>query len=223
MYSFMRRVLSTDLGRELYIKRRHASSRVRADQTQPRDEPVPTKRQARGAVRVASDRSHPQPPEALQPLDRARHRGPSAPGWGSRGTNPHPRLACPKGGDALASSVSRQPADLSDRCRFECGGPRGSVHRFWKNTPTDVNAFERHYREVHIPLARKLAGLRRYTLSRSASVVRGEEPHYRIAESDWTTWLRCGGHSSLPKDALSPRTSPDWPSSAPTRRARSTN
>ena len=56
---------------------------------------------------------------------------------------------------------------------------------FWKNTPTDVNAFERHYREVHIPLARKLAGLRRYTLSRNASVVRGEEPHYRIAELDW--------------------------------------
>ncbi len=56
---------------------------------------------------------------------------------------------------------------------------------FWKNTPTDVNAFERHYREVHIPLAWKLAGLRRYTLSRNASVVRGEEPHYRIAELDW--------------------------------------
>lgn len=53
----------------------------------------------------------------------------------------------------------------------------------WRNTPTDVNAFERHY--VHIPLARKLAGLRRYTLSCNASVVRGEEPHYRIAELDW--------------------------------------
>ena len=55
----------------------------------------------------------------------------------------------------------------------------------WKNTPTDVSAFERHYREVHIPLAKKLAGLRRYTLSRNASVVRGEEPHYCLAELDW--------------------------------------
>jgi uncharacterized protein (TIGR02118 family) len=55
----------------------------------------------------------------------------------------------------------------------------------WMNTPTDVSAFERHYREVHIPLAKKLAGLRRYTLSRNASAVRGEEPHYRIAEFDW--------------------------------------
>ena len=55
----------------------------------------------------------------------------------------------------------------------------------WKNMPTDVEAFERHYREVHIPLAKKLAGLRRYTLSGNASVVRGDEPHYRIAELDW--------------------------------------
>lgn len=55
----------------------------------------------------------------------------------------------------------------------------------WKTTPTDVSAFERHYREVHTPLAWKLAGLRRYTLSRNASVVRGQDPHHRIAELDW--------------------------------------
>jgi uncharacterized protein (TIGR02118 family) len=55
----------------------------------------------------------------------------------------------------------------------------------WKNTPTDVEAFERHYREVHIPLARKMAGLRSYTLSRNASPIRGGEPHFRIAELDW--------------------------------------
>ena len=56
---------------------------------------------------------------------------------------------------------------------------------FWKNTPTDVEAFERHYREVHIPLAKKMAGLRRYTLSRNGSVLRGDGPHYLIAELDW--------------------------------------
>lgn len=55
----------------------------------------------------------------------------------------------------------------------------------WKNTPTDVEAFEQHYREVHIPLAKRMAGLRRYTLSRNVSPVRGGEPHYRIAELDW--------------------------------------
>jgi uncharacterized protein (TIGR02118 family) len=55
----------------------------------------------------------------------------------------------------------------------------------WKNTPRDVEAFERHYREVHIPLTKRMAGLRRYTLSRNASVVRGDKPYYRIAELDW--------------------------------------
>ena len=29
-------------------------------------------------------------------------------------------------------------------------------------TPTEPEAFDRHYREVHIPLARQLPGLRRY-------------------------------------------------------------
>jgi|GEM_PF-121141 uncharacterized protein (TIGR02118 family) len=53
------------------------------------------------------------------------------------------------------------------------------------NKPKDVDAFDRHYREVHIPLAKKMAGLRRYTLSRNASAVRGGEPYYRIAELDW--------------------------------------
>jgi uncharacterized protein (TIGR02118 family) len=52
-------------------------------------------------------------------------------------------------------------------------------------TPTDPDAFDRHYREVHIPLARQLPGLRRYTLSRDMASVRGEEPPYQIGELDW--------------------------------------
>ena len=55
----------------------------------------------------------------------------------------------------------------------------------WKGTPGDVEAFERHYREVHIPLAKKLAGLRRYTLSRNMSPLRGGEPYYQIGELDF--------------------------------------
>ena len=32
-------------------------------------------------------------------------------------------------------------------------------------TPEDVEAFDRHYFEIHVPLAKKLPGLRRYEIS----------------------------------------------------------
>jgi uncharacterized protein (TIGR02118 family) len=51
--------------------------------------------------------------------------------------------------------------------------------------PDDPGAFDRHYREVHIPLAKKLPGLRRYTVSRNIGAVRGGEPYYLVAELDW--------------------------------------
>lgn len=53
------------------------------------------------------------------------------------------------------------------------------------DTPQDIDAFERHYRDVHIPLTKKLPGLRRYTLSRTPSAIRGGDPYYLIAELDW--------------------------------------
>lgn len=37
-------------------------------------------------------------------------------------------------------------------------------------TPQDVAAFERHYFETHIPLAKKLPGIRRYEVSRGPIV-----------------------------------------------------
>jgi uncharacterized protein (TIGR02118 family) len=52
-------------------------------------------------------------------------------------------------------------------------------------TPSDPEAFWRHYREVHIPLAHKLTGLRRYTLSRDSIPLRGGEPYFLVAELDW--------------------------------------
>jgi uncharacterized protein (TIGR02118 family) len=52
------------------------------------------------------------------------------------------------------------------------------------DTPTNPDYFERHYREVHIPLVKKLPGVRRYTLSRNAMAVRGDT-YYRIAELDF--------------------------------------
>ena len=52
-------------------------------------------------------------------------------------------------------------------------------------TPDDADAFDQHYREVHIPLAKKLPGLRRYTVGRDTVPIRGGEPFYLVAELDW--------------------------------------
>ena len=51
--------------------------------------------------------------------------------------------------------------------------------------PDDPAAFDRHYREVHIPLAKQLPGLRRYTISREPAATRDREAYYLIAELDW--------------------------------------
>ena len=53
------------------------------------------------------------------------------------------------------------------------------------DTPADPAEFDRHYRDVHIPLVRKLPGLQRYTLSRNAASARGGDPYYRVAELDF--------------------------------------
>jgi uncharacterized protein (TIGR02118 family) len=46
-------------------------------------------------------------------------------------------------------------------------------------TPADPEAFDRHYFEVHVPLAKKLPGLRRYDISRRPIIKRsaGEMPY----------------------------------------------
>jgi uncharacterized protein (TIGR02118 family) len=53
------------------------------------------------------------------------------------------------------------------------------------NKPDDLQAFERHYQETHVPLAKKLPELQRYTVSRSVMPVPGGEPYYLVAELDW--------------------------------------
>jgi uncharacterized protein (TIGR02118 family) len=59
--------------------------------------------------------------------------------------------------------------------------------------PTDPEAFEHHYRDVHIPLARKIPGLRSYAICDDPLPVRGE-PCFRVAELRWDTMddLRTG-------------------------------
>jgi uncharacterized protein (TIGR02118 family) len=53
-------------------------------------------------------------------------------------------------------------------------------------TPADPETFDRHYHQVHIPLARRLPGLRRYTVGRDVTAVRGA-PYYMLVELEWDT------------------------------------
>ena len=53
-------------------------------------------------------------------------------------------------------------------------------------TPADPGAFDRHYREVHIPLLRRLRGLRRYSVGRDLTALYGA-PYYLVTELEWDT------------------------------------
>lgn len=48
------------------------------------------------------------------------------------------------------------------------------------NHPADPAAFDKHYDEVHAPLASKCPGLRRYTISRPAPGPDGSKPAYHL-------------------------------------------
>jgi DDE family transposase len=57
---------------------------VRRREAQPQDRPLPTKRQSRRLIGVATDQRHPQPPETPPPPARGRHRvkpEPGGPTW----------------------------------------------------------------------------------------------------------------------------------------------
>jgi uncharacterized protein (TIGR02118 family) len=54
------------------------------------------------------------------------------------------------------------------------------------NHPEDVEAFDKHYDEVHGPLAVKFPGLQRFTISRPGPDPDGNKPAYHlIAVLDW--------------------------------------
>ncbi len=46
--------------------------------------------------------------------------------------------------------------------------------------PEDVEAFERHYREVHAPLVRKVPGLERIVVNRVLADPMGGKPRYHL-------------------------------------------
>ena len=63
-YDFMSRVMATDAGGELFQTPVHDRARLRADQGEPSDRPLQTKRPGRCSLGMAPDRGHPQPAEA---------------------------------------------------------------------------------------------------------------------------------------------------------------
>ncbi|CAB4957606.1 unannotated protein [freshwater metagenome] len=53
---------------------------------------------------------------------------------------------------------------------------------YWTE-PNDIEGFEKHYREIHLPKAAALPGLRRLVVTRPVSGFEGGKPeHYRVAE-----------------------------------------
>lgn len=52
--------------------------------------------------------------------------------------------------------------------------------------PSDIEAFEQHYREVHVPLTQALPGLCSYRLSRDVEAIRGGEAYHLVAELEAT-------------------------------------
>lgn len=48
--------------------------------------------------------------------------------------------------------------------------------------PADVEAFERHYTDVHAPLVRKMPGLKKLEVSRTFGAPAGEAKYYLMAE-----------------------------------------
>ncbi len=48
--------------------------------------------------------------------------------------------------------------------------------------PADVDAFEKHYREIHAPLAQKMPGLKKLEVSRMFGSPGGEPKYYMMAE-----------------------------------------
>jgi uncharacterized protein (TIGR02118 family) len=53
------------------------------------------------------------------------------------------------------------------------------------NAPADPEAFDRYYEETHIPLAKQLPGLLRYTVSKNLAALGGDAKYHLIAELDW--------------------------------------
>ena len=80
-------------------------------------------------------------------------------------------------------------------------------------TPKNIDAFEKHYWDVHIPLAKGLPGLRKYEVSRGPiAVVSGAKDTYLIATLHWDSFAElkaafaseCGRACAADRRVLAP-------------------
>lgn len=54
------------------------------------------------------------------------------------------------------------------------------------NHPADPDKFDRHYHQVHIPIAQKVPGVRRFTVTKTVPDADGKPPaHYAVAVLEW--------------------------------------
>ena len=67
------------------------------------------------------------------------------------------------------------------------------------NPPEDAVAFDKYYNEIHIPLAKQLPGLVRYTISRNLAA---NAQYYLIAERSLRKSLRERRVSLLPRQRI---------------------
>jgi uncharacterized protein (TIGR02118 family) len=69
--------------------------------------------------------------------------------------------------------------------------------------PADVAEFEKRYFDEHLPLARKMPGLKKVEISRIVGSPRGESEYYLMAELYWDDMdaMKAGLNSQESKDA----------------------
>ena len=66
--------------------------------------------------------------------------------------------------------------------------------------PADPTAFDQHYRDVHIPLARKIPGVVRFSIAHPSPVGGGPAP-YLVAELDFESEEAFGAGMKSPEGA----------------------
>jgi uncharacterized protein (TIGR02118 family) len=67
-------------------------------------------------------------------------------------------------------------------------------------TPTDPAAFDKYYADIHIPLAKKLPGLRKYTVTKGpVATPGGPSPFYLIAILSFDSMAAIGAAFASPE------------------------